>query len=135
MIVQYRFKTGRPGSWILHFSPRSRDQPKAHVLTYHQRLPSRRHRLPPLYRMLHRQSPPRAAAWNMKSFLYCQSEVGFGTTGSCPRIMMYSSIIPLEERKIPDHPACAHTRYGNGNPEATLCETTETRIIRGIQNN
>ena len=46
-------------------------QLKAHVLTYHHRLPSVvRHQLPPLYRMLHRQSHSPAAAWNMESFLY-----------------------------------------------------------------
>ena len=62
--------------------------------------------------MLHRQSPAHAAAWNMELFLYRQPE----------RRAAFREYIPLGERKTPDCPACAHTRYGNGNPEATLCE-------------
>jgi hypothetical protein len=71
-----------------------------------------RHRLPPLYRMQHRQSPPRAAAWNIESFLYRQPE----------RRAAIREFIPVGERKTPDCPACTHTRYGNGTPEANLCK-------------
>jgi hypothetical protein len=40
MILYNLSKTGSQGGWFLHFSPCSRDQLKAHVLTYHHRLPS-----------------------------------------------------------------------------------------------
>jgi hypothetical protein len=40
MIEYHRFKKGRQGGWFLHFSPSSRDQLKAYVLTYPHRLPS-----------------------------------------------------------------------------------------------
>ena len=76
-----------------------------------------------MYRRLHRQSLPRAAAWNMESFLYRQLGRPAASQGW----------IPLGERKTPDCPACAHTRYGNGNPEVTLCKTTKIKIIRYIE--
>ena len=60
--------------------------------------------------MLPQQSPPRAAAWNMESFLYRQPERRAASRGC----------FPLGERKTPACPPCAHIRYGNGCPEATL---------------
>ena len=63
----------------------------------------------------------------MESFLYRQLE----------RRAAFQGWIPLGERKTPDCPACAHTRYGNGNPEATLCKKQlkleQLDIFRGIE--
>ena len=62
----------------------------------------------------------------MESFLYRQ--VGRRTASE--------EWIPLVEHKTPDCLACAHTRYGNGNPEATLCKKQlkleQLDIFRGI---
>ncbi len=58
-----------------------------------------------------RQSLLRAAAWNMKSFLYRQLE----------RLAAFQEWVQPGERTTPDYQACAHTRYGNGSSEATLC--------------
>ncbi len=69
--------------------------------------------------MQHRQIPPRAAAWKMESFLYDRQPERLAARAA------FRECIPLGERKTPDCPACAHTRYGNGTPEATaatLCE-------------
>ena len=66
------------------------------MLTYHGiTTTGYRHRLSSLYRMQHLQSPPRAAAWNMESFLYRQPE----------RRAAFRECIPLGERKTPDCPA------------------------------
>ncbi len=73
--------------------PRQRAVSCIHSLTYHPRLQSPAPTLViGLYRMQHRQSPPRAAAWNMESFLYRQPE----------RRAAFRECIPLGERKTPD---------------------------------
>ena len=64
---------------FLHFSPRSRDQLKAHVLMYHHRLPS------PAPSLVSKAAPTKSAAC-------CRMEYGIvpvsptGTTGSLPRM-------------------------------------------------
>jgi hypothetical protein len=72
---------GRQGGWFLHFSLRSRDQPKTHVLTSHHQLPS------PAPSLVSNAAPTKSSAC-------CRKEYGIvpvsptGTTGSFPR--MYS---------------------------------------------
>ena len=51
---------------LVHFSPHSRDQLKAHVLICHHLLPSP---APSLVSNAVPTRPPRAAAYNMESFL------------------------------------------------------------------
>jgi hypothetical protein len=85
-----------------HFLVRSRDQLRAHVLIYHHLWP------PLLHQMQRQQSPLRAAACNLDSFLCLQLvwQVAF------------QELIPLGEHKTPDHQAGAYTRYLSGSPEA-----------------
>ncbi len=102
---------------FLHFSPRSGDQLKAHVLIEHHLL------LSPAPALVLNAPPtkssrsPRAAACNMESSLGHQ----------LARLAAFQELITLGEHKTPAYHAGAHTRYESGRPGATMCKTSKIR--------
>ncbi len=95
----------------LHLSESSRDQLKAHVLVYHHLL------LLPAPSLVSDAAPTKssaAAACIMESFL-CRQLI---------RRAAFHEWIPLGERTIRfDCQTCAHRRYGNDSPGATLAKS------------
>jgi hypothetical protein len=77
------------GAGFLHFSPRSRDQLKAHVLTFHHLLPS------PAPSLVSNAAPKKSCAC-------CHMEDGIVPVSPQERRAAFQEWIPLGERKTPD---------------------------------